>query len=333
MEHKFFISHYGGDKNIAELFSNALRRITLGQISPWFSSDDNGDSGLRPGDIWFNQILDKITHSKAVVTLLTPNSINRPWIYFESGIGQALNDCEVIPVCISVKRDDILPPLGLYQCYQLNDYRSVVEFFSKLLTLFGVKFDEEMSKVIIEKLVSDISKITFNIEDSDKNEKETIEEIIENLKNHMDKRFLEIIEKPTYQIAGDNLSLKIDESKIQQIKKPIEVSYSVSFDIDFPNFKNENLYIEIRHDDTFMDVTNTLYYMLKGYVKAFTYLEAWIIIEYGTDKHVVIREIADKIPAKAIFRPNTKWKIVKLDKPYNALDSSERVRYKTWYYQ
>jgi len=87
MIHKFFISHYGGDKNIAELFSNALRRITLEQISPWFSSDDNRGGGLRPGDIWFNQILDRITQSKAVVSLLTPNSINRPWIYFESGIG------------------------------------------------------------------------------------------------------------------------------------------------------------------------------------------------------------------------------------------------------
>jgi len=330
MAHKFFISHYGGDKNIAELFSNALRRITLEQISPWFSSDDNRSGGLKPGDIWFNQILEKIIQSKAVVSLLTPNSIGRPWIYFESGIGQALNDCEVIPICIGVKRDEILPPLGLYQCYQLNDYRSVVEFFSKLLNLFGVKFDEEMSKIVIEKFVSDISTITFNAENSKKEGKETIEKIIENLKNHMDKRFLEIIEKPAYKIIGDNLNLKISESKIQQIENPIEGSFSVSFDIDFPKFNNNNLYIDIRQDDTVMDITNTLYFMLKEHIQPFTYLEEWIIIEYGTDKHVVIREIADKIPAKAIFRPNTKWKIIKLDKPYNACDSHERLIYKTW---
>lgn len=325
MAHKFFISHYGGDKNIAELFSNALRRITLEQISPWFSSDDDRNSGLKPGDIWFNQILDKITQSKAVVTLLTPNSVNRPWIYFESGIGQALNDCEVIPVCIGVKRDDILAPLGLYQCYQLNDYRSVVEFFSKLLTLFEVKFDEEMSKIIIEKLVSDISKISFNAENLKEEEKERIEGIIENLKNHIDKRFLEIIEKPKYQIVGDGLNLKIKENEIQQIKNSTEVGYSVSFDIDFPGFKNKNLYLEIRQEDTFQDITDSLYFMFKGTIPAYTYLEEWIIVEYNTDIHVVIREIADKIPAKVIFRPNTKWKIVKLYQPYSGLDSHERI--------
>jgi len=129
MAHELFISHYNGDKNIAELFSNALGRITLGQINPWFSSDDNKNGGLKPGDIWFNQIFAKITQSKAVVSLLTPNSINRHWIYFESGIGQAKEGCEVIPVSIGIKKDEILPPLGLYQCYQLNDYRSVVDFF------------------------------------------------------------------------------------------------------------------------------------------------------------------------------------------------------------
>lgn len=74
MPHKFFISHYSGDKVIAELFSGVLRRITLEQITPWFSSDTSGGSGLKPGDIWFNQILAKITQSKAVVSLLTPNS-------------------------------------------------------------------------------------------------------------------------------------------------------------------------------------------------------------------------------------------------------------------
>ena len=210
--HKFFISHFNKDRAIAELFSNALRRITLGQISPWFSSDKAGQSGLETGDIWFNQILDKITQSKAVVSLLTPYSIDRPWIYFESGIGQSLPECEVIPVCIGIKADSIPPPLGLYQCYQLNDYRSVVDFFSKLLALFKVEFDEEMAKVVIEKLVTDISQITFEKELVKDESKETIEKIVDNFKSHIDKRFLEILEKPTYQIEGSNLKINIDES-------------------------------------------------------------------------------------------------------------------------
>ncbi len=325
MNHKFFISHYSKDKVIAELFSNALRRITLEQISPWFSSDTTGGSGLKPGDIWFNQILTKITQSKAVVSLLTPHSIDRPWVYFESGIGQALPECEVIPVCIGVKRDSILPPLGLYQCYQLNDYRSVVEFFSKLLTLFEIKFDEEMSRVVIEKLVSDISQISFNKEEQKDESKETVEKLIENFKSHIDKRFLEVLEKPTYQIVGDNLNLKIDENK-QNINSENETSYSVLFDIEFDDFRNEGLFIDIRTNDTFQTVTNNLYFMLSKYVKPFKYLEEWIIVEKETDIHIVIREVGELIPASVIFKPDTKWKIMQLKKPYNAFDSSERIR-------
>jgi hypothetical protein len=326
MAHKFFISHFGGDKHIAELFSNALRRITLEQISPWFSSDSTGDSGLKPGDIWFNQILSKITQSKAVVSLLTPNSIDRPWVYFESGIGQALENCEVIPVCIGVKRDSILPPLGLYQCYQLNDYRSVVEFFSKLLTLFGVRFDEEMSKVVIEKLVSDISKVNFKTMPIKDEQSKSIELMLENFKNHMDKRFLELMEKPNYFIQGDNLNLKVTEkSKKESIIEPPETSYSVLFSVDFPKFKNKKLFIDIRKNDSFQSLTNTLYFMLREHVAPYTYLEEWVIVEPETDKLVVIREIADRIPAKSIFEPDTKWKIIKLKKPYSANDSKVRI--------
>jgi len=183
-----------------------------------------------------------------------------------------------------------------------------------------------MSKAIIEELVLGISQITFNVENSEKEENKTIEKIIENIKSHIDKRFLEVIEKPTYQIVGDNVNLSVKENKIQQINNSMEISYSVSFDIDFPKLKNKNLYIDIRQDDTFQDITDTLYFMLKKNISPYTYLEEWIIIEYETSRHIVIREIADKIPAKVIFRPNTKWKIVKLDKPYNALDSHKRLR-------
>lgn len=325
MSHKFFISHYSGDKTIAELFSNALRRITLEQISPWFSSDATGGSGLKPGDIWFNQILSKINQSKAVVSLITPNSINRPWLYFESGIGQALPECEVIPVCIGVNRDNILPPLGLYQCYQLNDYRSVVEFFSKLLTLFNIKFDEEMSKVVIERLVSDISNIVFEQEKKADESNESVEKLIESFKNHIDKRFLEILEKPTYSIAGDHHKIHVEEPQKQQAGN-IETSYSVLFDIDFPKFKNKNLFIDIRPSDTFQTVTNTLYFMISDHVGAFMYLEEWVIVRQKSNRHVIIREVGDCIPATSIFEPNSKWKIIKLTKPYNATDSAKRIR-------
>ncbi len=101
-------------------------------------------------------------------------------------MGQALPDCEVIPICFKIKKHDILPPLGLYQCYQLDELSSTEDFFTKLLSLFSIKFDKEMCKPIIQKMVDDISKVTFKVE-INKNKtsqitgpKSTAEEFIKN---------------------------------------------------------------------------------------------------------------------------------------------------------
>lgn len=321
-----FISHSSNDRNIAEIFSSALKRLSLQQINPWFSSDSTGANGLQPGNIWFNSIIQKVTSSRAIVSILTPNSIGRPWIYFESGIGQALNDCEVIPICIGVKRDSILPPLGLYQCYQLNDYRSTVDFFSKLLALFNINFDEEMSKVVIEKVVSDISKISFENDVESEENKLSINNILENLKGHIDKRFVEILEKQNFRIRKHNQNERFGDGPNYDMIEEVDSSYSVSFSIEFPEFKNKELFLDIRQGDTFQSITNTLYFMLKDFVKPFKYLEEWVIVEVGTGKHVIIREIADKIPAKSIFQPDSEWKIIKLLSPYKAIESRSRLK-------
>jgi hypothetical protein len=324
MAHKFFISHFIGDKIIAELFSTALKRITLEQITPWYSSDSAGNSGLKPGDIWFNQILERIKKSKAVVTLLTPNSINKPWIYFESGIGQALEHCTVIPICIGVKRDGILPPLGLYQCYQLNDYRSVVEFFSKLLALFQIKFDEEMARVVIEKFISDISNIPFDKKVESKEQIQSIENLLENLKGHIDKRFIEVLEKPKYLIKGNNVKSNPEKTPNHTFKRDYtETSYSVLFYINFPEFKSTT-YLDISEYDSFQDITDTLYFMLSKYITVYSYMEQWIILEKASRKKVIIREISTQIPAKYVFEQNSIWEIIKLEHPYNSTESKKK---------
>jgi hypothetical protein len=202
----------------------------------------------------------------------------------------------------------------------------VVEFFSKLLTLFSIRFDEEMSKVVIEKLVSEISKITFEIKTEKDELTKNMEALIENFRSHIDKIFLELLEKPNYSFNGDNLNIKIAEKTANNFKKDSnETSYSVTFSVEFPDFKNKNLFVDIRQSDSFQSLTDNLYFMLRDYVKPYKYLVEWVIIEPETNKHVIIREIADKISARSIFKPETKWKIIKLTKPYNAIDSRDRI--------
>src|SRR4051794_6043831 len=134
----FFLSHFSEDKEIAELIANILKRVSLEQIQPWYSSDSSPTGGLNPGSQWFAEILSKLKSSSALIAIITPNSISRPWLYFESGIAQAVENCEVIPVCVGISKEKVYSPLGAYQIYQLSDYRALRDFIGKLLNKFSV---------------------------------------------------------------------------------------------------------------------------------------------------------------------------------------------------
>lgn len=309
--HRFFLSHSVRDKKLAEIIATALKRITLNQISPWYSSDDSGSGGLQPGMIWFNAILEKLSNSKAIVAILTPNSISRPWIYYESGLGQTLENCEIMPICIGINRDAVYPPLGLYQCYQLSDYNSFREFIAKLLLKFDITFDEGMCKPILKEALSQITEFQFE----EVEEKPKLTEVIEDLRNHIDKRFIEMWEKPSIPVSDINIkSVKTNSDSPNETKR--ELKYSVPIEINLSNFKSKQ-FIEINGNISFGRVLTKIYFLIKGYVDAWMYLQTWGLRDKKSGRLLVIREIADLIPAKYIFSPEFDIEVISLEKPYN----------------
>lgn len=317
MPHNFFISHYSGDKEAAEIIANAIQRVSLKQMIPWFSSDVSSSGGLKPGSIWFSEIISRITASRAVVVLLTPNSLKRQWIYFESGIAEALNNCEVIPVCIGMKKDSVPPPLGIYQCYQLGDYRAINEFCGKLLNKFDISFDEEMSRQLLEKTIVELSRISFKEPDEGvAADNITTAALINDLKSHIDKRLIEVLNNQ--QSRGASYIHHEDS-----ITPPKNFEYSISIKINFPLFK-ENQFIDIRASDTVADVFDVIWHLVSDYVAPFTYLEKWIMIDKQTNRNLIIREIASMIPASVIFTPDIIWHVEKLDVEYRGGDSTSK---------
>lgn len=310
MPQKFFLSHYNRDRDIAEILSDMLRRISLREIDTWFSSDSSATGGFQPGDIWFNEILSKIQSSKAVVALLTPNSISRPWIYFESGIGLAMENCSVIPVCVGIKRDTVAAPLGAYQCFQLADYPSLKEFTAKLLQKFGVHFDEELSKPILERTVSRLSNLTFT--GPNEANPPPLKDLVTDLKSHIDKRFIDLImdlgRKGIYDQTGE------------QYPDATEPIYTITVEIDLPDYTGEQ-FIEVRPSDTVADIYDSIFFTISDFVAPFTYMENWVLTNKEDDVKLIIREVSSMIPATCVFKPEIKWTVVQLDRPYRGTDS------------
>ena len=100
---------------IAKALSEMIRRSSLGQIEAWYSSDTSASGGLQPGDRWLEPIRRNMKDSKEIVAILTPNSINRPWIYIESGFGAANAELEVVPLVVGLSGLGEVPfPLASY---------------------------------------------------------------------------------------------------------------------------------------------------------------------------------------------------------------------------
>lgn len=86
-----FISHRHEDAELAKAWQQLLRGISLGQIDPWFSSDDRAGGGMQPGE-WFDQLRNLLREAHSILVVVTPGVTEGSWVVFESGyaVGSAL---------------------------------------------------------------------------------------------------------------------------------------------------------------------------------------------------------------------------------------------------
>jgi hypothetical protein len=97
-----FISHDSRDADLAEEFDNLLRDASGGMLKSFRSSDKKGTAGMEYGDEWYNAIMGKIGTATDVVALLTPHSLDRPWILYEAGVAKGKIGGKVLGLVIGI---------------------------------------------------------------------------------------------------------------------------------------------------------------------------------------------------------------------------------------
>lgn len=97
-----FISHDTRDASIAEAFSALLKSVSAGVLKSFRSSDKKGNQGIEFGVEWYPEIMKKLETASDVVCLLTPNSINRPWILYEAGVAKGKLETPVHGVALGI---------------------------------------------------------------------------------------------------------------------------------------------------------------------------------------------------------------------------------------
>jgi len=303
-----FLSHNVKDKPLADIIEKTIRKISLQKINAWFSSDERVGGGFNAGDNWYDKIISNITNCNVLIALLTPNSIERPWLYYEAGIAKGLNKI-IVPVCIGMKREDMKTPLNITQAYQLTDKKSLEEFLGKILALCDFPLDKENFKDPIENALLGITEHKFDME---VNTTVNVEDIFDNLKMYLD-------QKITALLTTNEVEVQEHYHQVTNLD-----TYSIRFKLDFPKDKREFI-TEISNNDTFQDVTDNIYFNFKDILKPYTYMEKWIIVDDKSKNLLVLREITNRIPAKYVFPKDRNYTIMPLSKPYISTDSKARL--------
>ncbi len=97
-----FISHDTRDAEIAEEFSTLLKRVSAGVLKSFRSSDKKGNQGIEYGVEWYPEIIKNIQNASDVVCLLTPNSVDRPWILFEAGMAKGKLNTPILGISLGI---------------------------------------------------------------------------------------------------------------------------------------------------------------------------------------------------------------------------------------
>lgn len=115
---RIFVSLTQRDTPIAEALEEAIKTIFGDLFKVKFSTSKKLDGGIHSGADWFQWIVDLVKECEIAFVLVTPNSVQKPWIMWESGAvygaAMATGDTElnkVRPLVFQLRPDEIPSPI------------------------------------------------------------------------------------------------------------------------------------------------------------------------------------------------------------------------------
>jgi hypothetical protein len=133
-----FLSHAVTDEPIVRVLHDEIVRIFANGVNVFASSVPGK---VAPGADWLANINEQLQAAHAVIVLITPVSLNRPWIWFEVGASWSKMDGgrgRILPVCVPEVDKGTLPePLSRLQAMSLGKAAETREVFQTLVDLFG----------------------------------------------------------------------------------------------------------------------------------------------------------------------------------------------------
>ncbi|MFM9957547.1 MAG: toll/interleukin-1 receptor domain-containing protein [Phycisphaerales bacterium] len=163
-----FISHAASDAAFASAIENEIRRTFANGVDVFCTSSPGA---IRPGSDWLAEVEGRLKRCKAVIVVVTPVSIERPWLWFEIGATWAngrIGNCRIYPVCAKeIDLAQLPPPLGRLQALSLAKAGDLKMLFESLVQQFGFGNLKDFKASGIMARIPKYSTIKMAPEDSD----------------------------------------------------------------------------------------------------------------------------------------------------------------------
>jgi TIR domain len=133
-----FLSHAETDQPVAQVIHGAIEKVFAGGVEVFASSVPGV---LTPGADWLEKVRANLTKATAVIVIVSPISINRPWVWFEVGASWSKmteGEGTILPLCVPEIDKGALPePLSRLQAMSLGSAAETKEVFRALIEQFG----------------------------------------------------------------------------------------------------------------------------------------------------------------------------------------------------
>lgn len=151
---KIFLSHSHFDKKLAERVKVLLSVASQGIIEPWLSSSLDG---LRPGDALWDEVHAHLETADKIVTILTENSYNRPWLLYESGyVAGRMRGAKVVPLLFGIEKGRLPSPLSGYSLYAGDNPEDLCRLLLQVLAEMFPEPDELQVKSRVDEFLRDL---------------------------------------------------------------------------------------------------------------------------------------------------------------------------------
>jgi tetratricopeptide (TPR) repeat protein len=139
-----FISHTHADKAIADAISVAVDDLLQHKVEVRYSTSHALNGGIPGGDDWVGWINTQVSEAKVSLILLTPSSVQKPWVLWEAGAvrGAALATVggearRVVPMKFKLGPDDVPTPFAHSQMTDGLSPTDMAKFFGRLAIDFS----------------------------------------------------------------------------------------------------------------------------------------------------------------------------------------------------